>query len=299
VRVFAITCVRNSATTIRVCLLRLLSLGVERILVLDNGSTDATPTILRRMAKRYPVSVVRDDGPYRQDVLMTGLLHEAARAGADWVVPFDDDEFLVSDERLPDRLGYVERDGILVPLINFIQHRSRRRDSPRALLTMTMRAQQPVEATQAAALGRAGRASVVETQWPRNLILRASTDFSIELGNHGARGIGPLELADWCRFLHAPQRSAAGLRRSAEHGRRIRELQGPDPDVNWQHLAMAAAADAGRLDEQWRLNSWDDEHVIGPERRPLVADESLAEAVRPLVRSPAKQLAARLLLRPY
>jgi glycosyltransferase involved in cell wall biosynthesis len=298
VRVFGITTVRNAASTIRVCLLRHLSVGMERILVIDNGSTDATPTILKRMQRRYPVAVTRDERrPYRQGELMTGLLHEAARAGADWVVPFDDDEFLVSDEWLPDRLGYVQRDGILVPVVNFVQHESRRRDSPRALLTMTMRAKEPVEAARAAALARAGRASVVEAEWPRNLILRASTEVTLEVGSHSAEGIGPLELADWCRFLHAPLRSPASLRRSAEHGRRLhRRLS---RDVNWQHFAMEAAAGAGRLDEQWLLNSWNGDARVGPERRPLVADESLAEAVRPFVRTPAKQLAARLLMRSY
>jgi Glycosyl transferase family 2 len=299
VRVFGITTVRNAASTIRVCLLHQLGLGMERILVLDNGSTDATPAILRRIASRYPVSVTRYDGAYRQDELMTGLLHEAARAGADWVVPFDDDEFLVSDQWVPDRLADVRRDGILVRVVNYVQHRSRRRDSAHGLLTMTMRAEQPVEAARAAALARAGRASVVECEWPRKLILRASTDARLELGNHGAQGIVELELAEWCRFLHAPMRARASLRRTAEHGLRVRDDPGRSQDVNWQHRVMADAAESGRLDEHWLLNSWDDSHVIGPEGRPLVADESLSDALRPLVRSPAKQLAARLLLRPY
>lgn len=296
-RVFGITIVRNAASTIRVCLLRHLALGMERILVLDNGSTDATGSILRRIQARHPVSVTRDDGPFRQDELMTGLLHEATRAGADWVVPFDDDEFLVSDEPLPERLGYVQRAGILVPVVNFIQHRSTRRDSARALLTMTMRAERPVEASQAGALALAGRAAVVEAEWPRNLILRASSELALELGSHGAKGIGGLELADWCRFLHAPLRARTAIRRSAEHVRRLRGLR--DSDAGWQHFLMADEVSAGRAAEQWRLNSWDGDQTIGPERAPLVADTELVDAVGPWIRSPARQLAARILLRPY
>ena len=42
-RVFGITTVRNAASTIRISVLLHLALGMERILVLDNGSTDATP----------------------------------------------------------------------------------------------------------------------------------------------------------------------------------------------------------------------------------------------------------------
>ncbi len=274
-----------------------MALGIERIIVLDNGSTDATPTILHRMQRRHPVSVTRDEGPFRQDEFMTGLLQEAARAGADWVVPFDDDEFLVSDEPLPERLGYVQRDGILVRVVNFIQRRDGRRESPRALLTMTARADRPVEATQARALVLGGGAAIVEAQWPRNLILRPSPGARLEVGSHGADGVEALELADWCRFLHAPIRSEAGLRDFAEHGRRLRGLRAPG--AGWQHFLMADAADDGRLDEQWRLNSWDGDLAVGPGRSPVVADTRLADAVRPCVRSPARQIAARIARRPY
>ena len=279
------------------CLLHHLALGMERILVIDNGSTDATPTILRRMQGRLPVSVTRDEGPFRQDEFMTGLLHEAAAGGADWVVPFDDDEFLVSREPLSQRLGYVQRDGLLVQVVNFVQNRRRRRESPRGLLTMTMRTERPVEATEARARVLAGGAAVVETEWPRNLILRASREARLELGNHGAEGLGELELADWCSFLHAPFRARATLFDSAQHGRRLRGLRAPG--AGWQHFLMADAVDEGRVAEQWRLNSWDGDRVIGPERSPLVADTRLADAVRPWVRSRARQAAARIARRPY
>ena len=296
-RVFGITTVRNAASTIRISVLLHLALGMERILVLDNGSTDATPTILRRLQSRYPVSVTRDDGAFRQDELMTGLLHEAASQGADWVVPFDHDEFLVSDEPLSERLGYVQRDGILIRVVNFVQRRGRRRESPRALLSMVMRPERPVEATQAAAMAAAGRMAVVEAEWPRKLILRGSSDVCLELGSHGAQGIGSLELAEWCRFLHAPIRAQGTLARAAEHGRRVRETR--PPDVGWQKLLMADAGDAGRLDEQWRLNSWGRARTIGPGGSTLVGDTALVEAVRPWVRSPGRQLAARISGRPF
>ncbi|HKP21659.1 MAG TPA: glycosyltransferase family 2 protein, partial [Thermoleophilaceae bacterium] len=173
-RIIGITSVRNGAPTIRVCLLHHLAIGVERILVLDNGSTDATRTILKRLEARVPITVIRDDGPFRQDDLMTGLLQEAGALGADWVLPFDDDEFLVSDEPLRERLGYVQRDGILIPVVNYVQQRRVRRDSPRALLSMLRRVEQPVDASQAGELATAGKIAVIEAEWPRKLILRGS-----------------------------------------------------------------------------------------------------------------------------
>jgi glycosyltransferase involved in cell wall biosynthesis len=291
-RIIGITVVRDAASTIRVCLLNQLGHGIERILVLDNGSTDATPTILRRLQRRIPISVVTDDGPFRQDEFMTGLLHEATDLGADWVVPFDDDEFLASDVEFSGRLGMVQRDGILIRLVNFVQRRGSRRESPRSLLSMVTRPEVTVEASQAIELGRSGKIAVVEVEKKRKLILRASRDLTMDVGNHGAQGIGPLELADWCRFLHAPIRSPGDLKRSAEQGRRISGLR--SPHQGWEHFLMAEAEAEGRLDEQWRLNSMDAEMVVGPRRTPLVTDTALAEAVRPWVRSPVAQLAARL-----
>jgi glycosyltransferase involved in cell wall biosynthesis len=289
--------VRNAASTVRVCLLNQLSHGLDRILILDNGSTDATPTILRRLERRMPISVVRDEGPFRQDELMTGLLHEAADLGADWVVPFDDDEFLVSDVPFRAQLEMVQQDGMLIRLVNFVQRRSRRRDSPRALLTMVTRPESTVDARRAAELGRQGRIAIVEVEKHRKLILRASRDVRLDLGNHGAQGIGGVELADWCRFLHAPIRAPGVLRHSAEHGRRLRGLR--SPDEGWQHQLMADEEAAGRLAEQWRMNSWDGELVLGRGGARLVRDDALADAVRPWVRSPLAQLAARAARRPY
>ena len=296
-RIVGITTVRNAASTVRVCLLNQLSHGLDRILIVDNGSTDATPAILRRLERHIPISVTRDEGPFRQDDLMTGLLHEATDMGADWVVPFDDDEFLVSDVPFRGRLEMVQREGMLIRLVNFVQRRRRRRDSARALLTMVARPETMVDAGRAAELGRQGRIAIVEVEQPRKLILRASRDVTLDLGSHGAQGIGELELADWCRFLHAPIRAPGVLRDSAEHGRRLRGLR--SPDEGWQHQLMADEQEAGRLREQWRMNSWDAELVVGPSRAQLVRDTALADAVRPWVRSPAAQLAARAARRPF
>jgi Glycosyl transferase family 2 len=297
VRVFGITTVRNAQSIIRVSLLNKLAHGIERILVVDNGSTDATPTILARLQRRHPISVIRNDGPFIQDELMTGLFHEATDLGADWVVPFDGDEFLASDFQFTGRLELVQREGMLIRVVNFVQHRPRRRESPRALLTMVARPADTVDAAEAARLARAGEIAIVEVDPPRKLILRASRELSLDTGSHGAQGIGELEFADWCRFLHAPIRARDTLERSVDHGRRLIGIR--RPDSGWQHTLMADAAGEGRLEEQWRLNSWDGEFAVGPRRTPLVRDDSLAETVRPLVRSRGAQLAARLARRSF
>ena len=64
------------------------------MLVADNGSTDGTLDLLHDLARRAPVHVAVDTEPrYYQAAKMTRLADAARRAGAEWVVPFDADEY--------------------------------------------------------------------------------------------------------------------------------------------------------------------------------------------------------------
>ena len=99
--------------------------------------------------------------------------------------------------------------------------------------------------------------------------------------------------------LHAPIRARETLRESAHHGQRLQGLR--SPDMGWQHMLMAKAKAEGewRLDEHWRLNSWDGELVVGPAGTPLVRDTALVDTIRPLVRLPVAQIAARAARRAF
>ncbi len=72
----------------------LLAQGVDQVLVADNGSTDGTLDLLHDLARRAPVHVAVDTEPrYYQAAKMTRLADAVRRAGAEWVVPFDADEY--------------------------------------------------------------------------------------------------------------------------------------------------------------------------------------------------------------
>ncbi|MDE1566650.1 glycosyltransferase family 2 protein [Aquabacter sp. P-9] len=76
---------------------------VDRLYVVDDGSTDATPDILRLLAAEgVPLVVVSDGvhGAYHQGVRTTALMHRAmADEAFDFILPLDADEFIA----LPDR----------------------------------------------------------------------------------------------------------------------------------------------------------------------------------------------------
>lgn len=92
--VWGIAMVRNEADVIRATVLHQLNQGLDAVLVADNGSTDATIEILSELATDHPVYIAHDRmTAYYQGEKMTNLSQVARRAGADWVVPFDADEF--------------------------------------------------------------------------------------------------------------------------------------------------------------------------------------------------------------
>lgn len=91
---WAVTMVRDEVDILPDVLDHLIRQGVNRILVSDNGSVDGTLEMLQRRARAGEIFLARDSEPgYYQGLKMTRLARAAARAGADWIVPFDADEF--------------------------------------------------------------------------------------------------------------------------------------------------------------------------------------------------------------
>lgn len=91
----AVTMVRDEADIIGPVVAHLLAEGVDHVIAADNLSVDETPDILRSFGPA--VTVVDDHEPgYYQADKMTDLAQRAGRIGAEWVVPFDADEWWYS-----------------------------------------------------------------------------------------------------------------------------------------------------------------------------------------------------------
>jgi hypothetical protein len=108
-RLVSITCVKNEGDIIEAFIRHTATL-VDHLVVLDNGSSDETRDILKALQRGgFPLHIVDDPSPgYYQWIRMTRLMHEfaVARYEADWVLPLDVDEFVVTtDSQLRDLLG--------------------------------------------------------------------------------------------------------------------------------------------------------------------------------------------------
>lgn len=93
--IWAVTMVRDEEDILALTIEHLLSQGIDHVLIADNRSTDGTPAALAHLAARHPeVHLAYDNEPaYYQAEKMSRLARWATSRGADWVLPFDADEF--------------------------------------------------------------------------------------------------------------------------------------------------------------------------------------------------------------
>lgn len=295
-RVFGVLMTRNDADLLRLNIVRHLAGHCERIIVVDNGSSDETPKLLARLAKRLPVTWTRDDGPLQQAEIVTAMLHEARRAGAEWVVPLDTDEFWHAPRLLPEVLAQSPQAGMVeVPRIEFIQRRTQDRATRSSVLHATMRVEHPLMGAEPRNEFAAGRRSLFELMPDPKVIVRCAPGVTVERGAHTATGIvGPKFVSDQVAIFHVPIRAREQLAERVSQGRRIAELS-DDPDISYQNRYWHRLGEAGRLDEGWDAHSYANGALsVAGRHVELVEDGRLAEILAPFVRTPFKQRLARL-----
>ncbi len=287
-RVFGLMVVRDAADLIEVNLRHHFEAGLERMLVLDNGSRDGTRELLGELALRLPVDVEDDLGPYRQADLTNRLAYEARLQGAEWALPIDADEFFVADDVIPAAVTGTAAGALSIEVVNFVQHHSRRRPSARGLLTMDHRAKRTLPQAEAQYHVGVGEWSIVEVAWHRKLIVRLSEATWIGTGAHTLRNpAGPIEATGGIVCLHAPLRARSAIAERVLTARRIIAAGGAS-DTAWQNHDLDG--DDAEVERLWRANSNRGGHlVVGGERRSLARDRRLRDAVAPHLRRRASR----------
>src|SRR4051812_15863371 len=100
--------VKDEADIIGRSIDNLFAQGVDLVVVADNGSLDGTRKVLLERDPEKVILIDDDEVGYYQSQKMTRLAHIAReKLDADWVIPFDADEFWLAA-----RSGYTVRDAI-------------------------------------------------------------------------------------------------------------------------------------------------------------------------------------------
>jgi glycosyltransferase involved in cell wall biosynthesis len=110
----AISMVKNEEDILEAFITHTLAY-VDRLLVLENGSTDTTPAILQRLQQQgYALEVISDPTfRYNQSEKITALYHRALEHRPQFVIPLDSDEFIQAPSRelLHQRLATIPPNG--------------------------------------------------------------------------------------------------------------------------------------------------------------------------------------------
>lgn len=297
-RVFGVLMTRNSADLLAVNILRHLQTGCERILVVDNDSTDSSHKVLKKLAKRHPVTWSVDRGELRQAEIVTEMSREASRLGADWIIPLDTDEFWHATRPLDTILREADERGLGAlecPRLEYIQARDQLRPTTRGALRATMRVEHPIPGLEVIDEFRRGERSMFELAVAPKVLYRATDDVTVERGAHTAGGLpGPIEVTPEIAIFHLPLRSRAGLAERVEHGRRI-NARSDDPYVSVQNRYWTEMSDAGRLEEAWRANSFENGALdVAGRRVELLEDHRLAELIEPWAAGPLRRMRLRI-----
>jgi hypothetical protein len=282
-KIYGVSMVRDEADIVAVTVRHHLALGLDKVIVIDNGSRDRTPAVLEglRREPRFSWRRIETDG-HRQAELFTALAREAHADGADWLMPFDADEFWdAGGECLRDVLADSAAGVLRTRHVNFVQARDCGEASARSLATMDHRARPHGR-------GHALNQELVEsgeTAWVAahsypKAVTRLCAGTSIAMGNHSAlTTAGATHATSVLRVLHAPLRSRDSLRHKAENGRRVSRVYS-DPEIGWHSKRFARLELEGRLEQEWQANSQRDGVLDLPNATcRVVRDQALVRAV--------------------
>ena len=244
-----------------------LAQGIDRVIVTDNGSEDATVEILREYEAEGVVRLLLEPADdYSQGRWVTRMARIAADEGADWVINNDADEFWWPRagslrsifEQLSDEIGLV-----VARRQNFVP---RPEDGRPFWERMTLRERESLNP-----LGK---------PLPPKLAHRADPEIAVAQGNHKVEGAQLGERLDdgSIEILHFPMRTYAQFENKIVKGGRAyarnRELP-HRTGRTWRRLY--------ELWEQGELRDhYDGQVVIGPGHDDLLEDTRLRDYMRAL-----------------
>lgn len=256
--VTAIMMVRNEQNILPISVGYLLNeVGVDRLIIADNGSTDLTLKILSRLSQMDArVRWTDVSGPYHQAEIVTELAREECRNGAHWIIPNDADEFFwIKGQRLRDVLSSTDAGILLFGVCQFVQWSRVQRDHLGAAEKMVFSVEPIGDVENGRRRVEESEISYLQARSEPKLILRSSSSLIIHKGNHQAEGFEGRKLRlPGTDVLHAGLRARDHLCARVVSGKRVQEV-GVSGDTSWHLRRLVKVEQSGRMDEEWRANS--------------------------------------------
>jgi hypothetical protein len=252
-----------------------LRIGFDRLVFVDDHSSDATYRVLQSIKRKQPrVSVKRTNGGvFQQAALMTETANQVVAEGYTIIFPFDSDEFWNIDARRIRAAATSSGSGLFVGRwVQFVQSRQCSRSSRSALLAIRNRA--PVLPDTNLKTVESFRRSFVCVPAPK---VGFKSDGPVEIGR-GQHGLisGPTKvLAADLEVFHLPLRSAVEIDQRARRAAAF--LETAQPGESWQSIHFRDAVAAGKQDEVWSANSASEDGCLDlrGERIILIPDNRL------------------------
>jgi hypothetical protein len=266
----AVAQVRNELPLIALSVANLLGQGVDRVIVADHGSDDGTAEWLARAAAVDDrVSAVHNSSTrFHQADAVSVLARTAVIEGADWVLPFDADEFWVcraGSTRLADLLADEQAGCLRVTPENFPVPETlatfRSDDLAKLGRRFAGPDDRPVD-DELRAQFLAGEHSFIPHTMLRKCVFRAHDGVRVAAGAHGVPSYtGPVEDRDDVRVLHIPLRDRGRLLLKQAHGARL-AASGYGKDHGWQNQLLTALRTDEDVERLWRANTVDDDGIV-------------------------------------
>ncbi len=252
--------------------------GFDRLVFIDDGSTDGTLELLSSIGRRTKQVVVERAGSsaFRQKDLVNAAANAMIAAGYQIIFPFDSDEFWNLDSARI-RIAATQPGVFVGRWVQFVQDRSETGFSRRGLLKATYRA--PIYEGMGSQLVRDYQRPLLCHTLPK-VGFRAEGEVSIVFGQHALRDGPSTVLASDLEVFHLPLRTAAVIDRRAAHAERT--FVDARPKQNWQAGYFRDEARAGRQAILWAANSASSDGFLDlPNSRVLlIEDRRLSRLLR-------------------
>ncbi|HET6621113.1 MAG TPA: glycosyltransferase family 2 protein [Dongiaceae bacterium] len=283
----AFAIVRNAADLAPLTVLHHHLVGAETVWVIDNGSSDGTYELLRRLADKVPgLRVDRDDGPFDQARMATDMANALLREGHRLIVPFDSDECW--DLSIPRLARFMAGRGVNAVegmVVNYVQARSVQAPVPGSWKLAVRRVERPMDPGDLRGSMTKARHSFVQLIFPPKMLAAPPAGSQVDIckGAHEIRFDGCL-MARWRRVacLHLPLRAASELEKRVNDYKARHAPFRRFARWGWRLDHWSDVLASGGIEREWAANSYGADGMLDVFGRtaPTVRDDRLVRYLR-------------------